>query len=334
MIRRSQLVGQWQNRLQAAEQLSAETARFRWFHLARVRLYRFLLSCYGSGQWRSGIEDADGLRRSPPAQDFPALQLLEGKPPKSVGAIQSVLKAVHNAQDHSPPVGPLVGGLDPQTYMAVTSSDAKIDVERCEQFLLSQGLHARVVGRGRRMTVEVPYAELSRAEVLVDAQRDMLRPVLKTSADKLRQNPPFPEETQMLVVGLTLIAPVVGMAAVAIGASVLNYLPESVSVGWILAGLFLGGFIAVAEISLLWYVVGPRWRKGVTLATRRRIARAVWCLCIGVPAALVVTLAIVEFHASPVVQSLLTSKAAVTALVLTLAGICHWGVSHLLKRHR
>jgi hypothetical protein len=236
MIHHSELVSQWQERLASAEDLARSTARFRWIHLARVRLYRFLLACYGRGQWRTGATEAEQLPAEGVVSQYEASEW-SGKPPKTVGAIQSVLKSVHNAQDRAPPVGPLVDGLDPDTFLAVTSSDARIDVEKCERFLIDRGFHPRVVGRGRRMTVEVPYAELKAAEALVDAHRQMLRPVLKTRADKLRQHPVLPEETQMLVVGVMLIAPVVGLAALSMGAALLK---DQLSVGAMIA-LFFGG---------------------------------------------------------------------------------------------
>ena len=59
MDRRVEIVSQWRARLASAESLAAESPRLRWIHLARVRLYRFLLSCYSSGQWRE--DAAQGL---------------------------------------------------------------------------------------------------------------------------------------------------------------------------------------------------------------------------------------------------------------------------------
>jgi hypothetical protein len=324
MIQRSELVSQWQERLTAAEDLAQSTAQFRWFHLARVRLYRFLLSCYGGGQWRTGANEAADSATNDVASECQPTQWA-GKPPKSVGAIQSVLKSVHGAQVHPPAPGPLVAGLDPDTYLAVTATDARIDVEKCEQFLIDRGFCPRVVGRGRRRTVEVPYAELNAAEALVDAHREMLRLALTTRADKLRQHPVVPDETQVLMVGVMLIAPIVGVAALAMGAALLKGQLSPVGI----AALCLGAFIAVAEASLLWYFVGPRWRTLVPLGRRRMIALVVFWAGVGIPAALIVATWVVENQSNPTFrsvffsyQSLVAALVAAAAVVFTMALEC------------
>ena len=306
--RRVELVSQWQDRLASAESLAAASTRFRWMHLARVRLYRFLLSCYGSRQWREDMRDEARMASTTAELELP----LVGKPPKSVGAIQAVLKAVHTAQDHMPPAGPLTGGLEPQMYVAVTGTDARMDVGRCETYLLDSGLHPRVVGRGRRLTVEVPHHELRQAQALIDSRRDLLRPRLKTSLDKLRHNPPVPEETQMLFVGLLMVAPVSGMAVLTVAALLLG---DQISILGLpgLGGLFLGTFLIVVQITLLWYVLAPRWRTKVGLTARRRTAIGVCWLCIGLPAALVIIAAM----RAPLVESL-SSPPAILAITLTL----------------
>jgi hypothetical protein len=316
MIHRSELVSHWQDRLSAAEELAHSTARFRWIHLARMRLYRFLLACYGRGQWRTGANEAEQTPAEGVVSRYEASEW-SGKPPKTAGAIQSVLKSVHNAQDRVPPVGPLVGGLDPDTYLAVTSSDARIDVEKCERFLIDRGFHPRVVGRGRRMTVEVPYAELKAAETLVDAHRQMLRPVLKTRTDKLRQHPVLPEETQMMIVGVSLIAPFVGLAALSMGAALLK---DQLSFGGMIA-LFLTAFIAVAEVSLLWCFFGPRWRTLVPLGHRRMIALVVFWSGVGIPAALIVAAWVVENQSDPTFRSVVFSYHALLAALVSVAAV-------------
>jgi hypothetical protein len=326
MNRRTELVAQWRDRLACAEHLADGTARFRWIHSARVRLYRFLLACYSSGQWR---EDAREDARVPGT--MAELELpLEGKPAKSAGAIQSVLKALHTAQDHAPPVGPLTGGLDRETYMAVTDSDARMDVARCETFLLDNGFHPRVVGRGRRLTVEVPYHELRAAEALIDSRRELLRPVLKSNIDKLLHKPPLPEETQMMIVGLVLIGPVMGLAALIVGTALMGG-----EVGGISAlgavGVFLTVFLIVAQISLLWYYFAPRWRTICSLATRRRIAMAVFWLCVGVPAAFVIAATLQALPDGALAQSL-NNPAAVPAIVFTLIAVIAIAFDWLVRR--
>ncbi len=312
MDRRTELVSQWQDRLTSAEQLADGTAQFRWIHLARVRLYRFLLACYGSGLWREDVRENGGLPPATAELDFP----LEGKPPKSAGAIQSVLKAVHTAQDHPPPAGPLTGGLDPESYMAVTDSNARIDVARCEQFLSDNGFHPRVVGRGRRMTVEVPYCELRQAEALVDGNRQALRPPRATTTlAKIWQKHPLPEESQIVLIGLFLIAPVIGLTIFGIGLTVIQNQLVEVAPG-ALFGLVLGAIFSALLATLLWYVAARRWMTTMSLASRRKTAMAVICICIGAPAAVLLSAA--SYANPPALQSL-ASPPAIVAILLTLA---------------
>ena len=322
MNQRSELVSQWQDRLSAAEDLARTTPRLRWFHLARVRLFRFLLACYGSGQWRTAREEMEDSRADDRSkEDEPAEWA--GKPPKSVGAIQSVLKSVHNAQNRAPPVGPLVNGLEPEAYLAVTASDARIDAAKCEQFLIERGFHPQVIGRGRRMTVEVPYAELKAAEALIDVHRETLRPV--TKLEILSQQQVIPEETQMVWVGLLLAAPVAGMGALVTGSL---FLQERLNLG-ALVGLFLASFIAVAYASLLWYFFGPRLRGAVPLGRRRLISLGVFWASVGIPAALIVAAWVTEYHADPTLSAaffsphaLIAALASVAAVVITMVLEC------------
>jgi hypothetical protein len=293
MVRQTELVSQWQEQLSAAEELADGTPRFRWLHAARVRLYRFLLRCYGSGQWRSAVNDeVDPLDVEPAAppvavQDEPTRW--HGKPAKTAGKIQAVLKSVHNAQDREPQRGPLLaGGIDGSAYVTVTSSGAKVDARKCKEFLRCHGIEARAIIRGRERIVEVPYADLQTASALVDANREHLRLVrprltLKTTFAAVRHKATVPTETQLTVVSILLLLPLFGFC-LAVGADTIlegstydgvpySFEPLALTAIVLAAGLLLVG------VALVGYVLSSRRLPELSAAVRRRcVAIAFACI--------------------------------------------------------
>ena len=278
MSRQSELVSQWQERLIAAEQFADGTPRFRWLHAARIRLYRFLLRCYGSGQWRSAVEEG---RQTAAVTVSDELGPWQGKPAKTAGKIQAVLKSVHSAQDREPQRGPfLAGGIDGSAYVTVTSSGAKIDARKCKEFLQGHGIEARAIFRGRQRIVEVPYADLQRASVLVDANREQLRPVrrlltLKTTCAMVRHRGTGPTETQLAVVSILILLPLVAACLLVIGTTLLagggDIAGAEKAEPTALAGAFLAASLLTMEIALVWGILA-QWRLEWLLAARRRYA--------------------------------------------------------------
>ena len=53
MLSRPKLVQDWNRRLAAAEAEGAQKHSLKWLYQMRVRLYRFLLSCYRQQDWRA-----------------------------------------------------------------------------------------------------------------------------------------------------------------------------------------------------------------------------------------------------------------------------------------
>lgn len=312
MVRQTELVSQWQEQLSAAEEFADGTPRFRWLHAARVRLYRFLLRCYGSGQWRSAVNDEMDPLDVEPAAAAVATQdeatQWHGKPAKTAGKIQAVLKSVHNAQDREPQRGPLLaGGIDSSALVAVTSAGAKIDVRRCKEFLRAHGIDARVVGHGRERTVEVPYADLHTASALVDANRDRLRLVLKTTFAKLLRHESFvPRETQVAIVGLLLLAWMIAISLWIVGATLVHDLgtPYDGIIGQRMsplsaAGMLMATLLFVAEGTLLCYLCVPRRWPVLSIAMRRHIVAVACCV--------VVAMIIIVAIARPLLSSSLVS---------------------------
>ena len=135
---REQLISDWRQRLAAAEESAAASPRAAWLARMQVRLYRFLLACYGRSKWEPPGEPRESTRL---VFDSAAAESLEGKPARSRGQIRSVLTAVAKAQDDDHAPGPLTGGLDHDSWVVVAAASSKLKVNRCVEVLARSGLH-------------------------------------------------------------------------------------------------------------------------------------------------------------------------------------------------
>jgi hypothetical protein len=174
---RDELIADWRQRLAAAEETAATTPRSAWLARMQIRLYRFLLACYGSASWQPPREQP---RRLPLVFDSAEAQSLEGKPAKAPGQIRSVLTAVAKAQDDPHAPGPLAAGLDYDSYVVVAAASSKLKVHRCVELLARKGLHPRLCQRGDDQTVEVPAHERHEAFAIVESNRQRLHEPPKT----------------------------------------------------------------------------------------------------------------------------------------------------------
>jgi hypothetical protein len=164
-LSRHELVSDWQCRLAVADSLDAGAgSQPAWLARVQQRLYRFLLSLYGSGHWRASARLGD--ETEVPAGDAPLAIFeapevlpLAGKPAKETGKIRAVLKSVAAAQDQPLAAGPLVAGLPAQYWVAVAVVKSAIDPTACVKLLRSRGLTVRVSNRGQGAAIEVPAIE-------------------------------------------------------------------------------------------------------------------------------------------------------------------------------
>lgn len=165
---RDELIAQWRQKLADARQAASSDPRRAWLSAMRVRLYRFLLSCYGASPWNTNprpqkSEPNAALTHVPDAGE------LSGKPPKSIGQIQSVLKSVANAQDHAPQPGPLVHGLEPDSWVVVAAASSKSDIAAIVRELTRRGIAARRSIRGDDDVAEVQAVNRHTALAIVDS---------------------------------------------------------------------------------------------------------------------------------------------------------------------
>ncbi|MEX2175935.1 MAG: hypothetical protein WD872_16355 [Pirellulaceae bacterium] len=177
MTTRDQLISDWRRQLAAAEEVAAGQTGQAWLARMKVRLYQFLLACYGRGDWSADGLD-DGL---PPSADESPAELfdraaehpLTGKAARSPAAIRSVLKAVAAAHEQAAP-GPLAAGLGEANWVIVAAASSKLKVRRAWQLLRAAGLHPRVCYRGDDHMVEVPAAERQAAFAVVEQNREWI----------------------------------------------------------------------------------------------------------------------------------------------------------------
>ena len=180
---RDELVSDWRQQLAAAQSAVADSPHSAWLARVRVRLYRFLLACYGDASW-----SAAPLEETQESSDAAAGALadslgdvaLEGKPAKSLGQIRSVLKAVASAQDDPHAPGPLAGGLAPESWVIVAAASSKLKIGRCCELLRAGGLHARTAYRGDDHMVEVPARQRQQAFEIIERNRGRVLAAPKT----------------------------------------------------------------------------------------------------------------------------------------------------------
>jgi hypothetical protein len=151
---RERLVADWRNALsEASAAADGAGSQAAWIARLRVRLYRFLLSLYGDGQWNGPSPEALPERHLAGDSDEPLP--LEGKPAKSLDAIRTALRSVRGACEATPQRGPLIDGCGNEAWVVVASSSNGIDADKCGEFLKQCGIMPRVVHGEAEATVAV-----------------------------------------------------------------------------------------------------------------------------------------------------------------------------------
>jgi hypothetical protein len=189
MTTRTELISDWRERLAAAEDSSSvSSGRVSWMARARVRLYRFLLSLYGDGDWTTDslpldeegtrFEEGDGAAV---VFDAPDALPLAGKPAKSAGKIQSVLKSVADAQPASNQPGPLAGGVPPDSWVVAAALVSWSQASAFERTLRDHGIASRTIARGFDRCVEVRARDQREAARLLARIRPAPRPQMRRS---------------------------------------------------------------------------------------------------------------------------------------------------------
>lgn len=176
MLSRGKLVQDWRRRLAAAEAEGAEGPPQTWLYQMRVRLYRFLISCYQDTDWRADEPSTMTDETSADATCGDTTTLLdvrlEGKPAKTLGKLQAVLKSVSAAQEHPAPAGPLLSGIAADDWVLAVSASDKLRMGRCQALLRQYGIASTWTLPGE---LNVRLCDLERVTQIIQKYRDSLR---------------------------------------------------------------------------------------------------------------------------------------------------------------
>jgi hypothetical protein len=170
---REQLISDWRQELTAAEESVATSPRLAWIARMKVRLYRFLLACYGGSDWQPPATEAAARDGSSSQAVFDSEQAAElaGKPARSGVEIHCVLSAVAKAQDDPHAPGPLASGLDHDSWVVVAAASSKLKMGQSLRLLQAAGLHPRASYRGDDRMIEVPACERHEAFDIIEQNR-------------------------------------------------------------------------------------------------------------------------------------------------------------------
>jgi hypothetical protein len=175
MLSRGKLVQDWNRRLAAADAEGAKKHSLKWLYQMRVRLYRFLLSCYRQGDWRAdepSISTDDTLADVAHGETTTLLDCpLDGKPAKHTGKMQAVLKSVSAAQDHPAESGPLLAGAAADEWVVVVSVRDELRINRCQDVLRQHGIASTWTLQDE---ITVRLFDLERARQIIRMYRDSL----------------------------------------------------------------------------------------------------------------------------------------------------------------
>jgi hypothetical protein len=191
-----QLLTHWRTRLADSQNEYAHgSPHLQWLRRAYIRVYRFLLSQYGSTSSEDmpsrSVEEATEEPFLAPASLMPLVDNTpdhRGRPPKTVGRIQNVLKGIHNANDRDDEPGPLAQGLPGTVWLTVAARRERWIPEKCVRFLQQRGIPARKTARSDDVVVEVARRDFEAAAHLLHEARPYLterkppsRPMLRLS---------------------------------------------------------------------------------------------------------------------------------------------------------
>jgi hypothetical protein len=184
MSDRPQLLTFWRTRLAANQnEIARGSPHLQWLRRAYIRVYRFLLSQYGEVQENAAAHfdsDCDDIAGVPVITDTSNMPLVDntpdhrGRPPKTIGKIQNVLKGIHNANDRDDEPGPLAQGLPGTIWLTVAARRERWIPEKCVRFLQQRGIPARKAARSDDVVVEVARKDFQAAAYLLHAARPYL----------------------------------------------------------------------------------------------------------------------------------------------------------------
>ncbi|MFN0017784.1 MAG: hypothetical protein ACKVP0_05960 [Pirellulaceae bacterium] len=252
MLSRGKLVQDWRRRLAAAEADGAEGERRTWLAQMRLRLYRFLLSCYQDADWRAdepSMSTGETLADVARGDTTTLLDVrLEGKPAKTTGKMQAVLKSVSAAQDHPAEAGPLLGGIGVEESVAVVEAHEELDKAACQELLRQFGIASTWTTAGE---IKVRLFDQVRALQLIRSHRESLINIPPPPI--FRPKPPAAHISPGPVYFAALVvAPIGAVVGVLMIECALAEARMSLLTGNEVASLLAIGYFVSLQFSILW----------------------------------------------------------------------------------
>jgi hypothetical protein len=171
MDTRRHLVEEWKAKLEASSHPLVESGeRFAWVRQIYTRIYRFLVSCYGEGEWR-GAGDESNLNADSPstASRMPFVEhcsTTDGLAPKSPERIRAALESIHSSNPGIATPGTTVG-VEDDSWIVVAAQRKPKFARAVHRRLVACGIEARLLDRTTDKAVVVRYEDFDRALVAI-----------------------------------------------------------------------------------------------------------------------------------------------------------------------
>jgi|GEM_PF-5163842 len=167
MDTRQQLVEDWKTKFAASSQPPTEGGtRFAWVRQLYTRIYRFLISSYGAGDWRGAGDDSSlSVDSSSTTSRMPFVDYrpsADGLLPKSAERIRNTLDAIHSSNPGIATAGTLTGISDDTWIVVAARKNFKL-ARAVHQMLASRGIESRIQNRTTDIAIVVRHQDFTAA---------------------------------------------------------------------------------------------------------------------------------------------------------------------------
>lgn len=164
---RQHLVEGWKANLAVNTQEDVDRERsFAWFRQIYSRIYRFLISCYGEGEWRGAGEESQVSVG--PSSDASRMAFVDyrsttvGLVPKSAERIRATLDSIHDSNPGIAIPGTTTS-IGDDTWVVVAARKRCKAANAVHRRLIVCGIDARIQNRTTDIAIAVPHKDFSAA---------------------------------------------------------------------------------------------------------------------------------------------------------------------------
>ena len=247
MTTRRQLLQRWEAGLHTNAETVDASSRFHWVRRAYVRIYRFLISRYGSGQWR--VDSATGGEAPVEVATSPMPFVdntgeTTGCEPKSGEQIRDKLAAIRDANDNPRPLGTATK-LTSSDWVALASTKDRKTADRIRCNLIANGLRAVTTKRTTDYSIQVRYGDFDEGLLVLQRGRWRAEPTKIRSFRLTRTTGLSPPRGVrfLLLLGLTVGGVGACLFAAQIITSSIAYSPRETLIA-------IGIFVALVVVSV------------------------------------------------------------------------------------